>query len=282
MRLSFVPTLLTWLLVSEPSDCFMPNSPFSTHLVFKTHLDQAQNTSGNGPSKKKKQTQQKKRRFAQEVEPVIEFAPPPKQVAQQQPLFPTKLKGDATKTVSGSKGPNRSKNMGMVQSGKSIEELESIMLKRWGNGDEWKVDFSEWEVADDDGNGAQQSKHARKSISTGRKVRSKPVFNPWEQQEKREEYAVNRKKEEDNAFGNSNISAFQSAKDRQDAVLERAKRNQERLQSKKNQISDLSPTIEFEKDFYDEDDEGYESDAFYNGEDEDLEDEAEDFYNNII
>lgn len=264
-------TLFSWLLVSEPSNCFTVNSPSSTHPVFETHLNQAKNGNGNDPTEKKGK-QQKKRRFAQEVDPIVDFMPP---AAKQRPLYPTKKK-DTTNDASSSR--TRSKNM--VQSGKSIDELENIMSKRWGTSDdEWKVDFKEWEVADDDGNEAKESKHSRKSVSSGRKVRSKPVLDPWEKEEKRKEYTAEKKKEAEN----TNLSTFQSAKNRQDVVLERAKKNQERLQSKKNENNNANSQVKIDKDFYDEDDEGYESGtSFYNGEDEDLEDDVEDFYNNII
>lgn len=274
----FIGAVTSLLLASEPVDCFTIRLPSSTRPFFGTHLHQAANEDGKGKTKKKRK-QQKKRRFAQEVDPVIEFVPP-----EAKPIFAPPKQQKTTKNVSYSR--TRSKNM--VQSGKSIEELEGIMAKRYGTDDEWKVDFNEWEVVDDDGNKAAETKHARKSVSSGRKVRSKPVLDPWEKEERTREFNAKKKKKDKEAYDNTNLSAFQSAKNRQDLVLERVQRNQERLQSKKkgneeDLKNDINTEIKIDQEFYDEDDEGYEpSMKLYNGEDEDLEDEAEDFYNNII
>lgn len=270
----FTPPVLCLLLSLKPSSSFTINHHVPAKvLISNTHLHSEKNE--NEPAKKKNQ-QQKKRRFAQDVEPIVEFAPP---TFQQQPLYPTK--GNTKKPSEMNVASSKSRSRNMVQSGKSIDELENIMSKRWGlSGDEWKVDFNEWEVADEEGNVTTDSKHLKKSVSSARKVRSKPVLDPWEKEERRRNYAE--KAESENAFEDTNASAFQSAKSRQDAVLDRVKRNQARLQTNKDGER-TSQTTNVETDFYDEDDEGYEPSAsLNNGEDEDLEDEDEDFYNNII
>lgn len=269
----FTSPVLCLLLSLKPSSSFTINHHVPVKaLISNTQLHSAND--GNEPGKKKNQ-QHKKRRFAQDVDPVVEFAPP---TFQQQPLYPAKENTKKPSEMNVASSKSRSKNM--VQNGKSIDELENIMSKRWGlSGDDWKVDFNEWEVADEEGNGTNDSKHAKESVSSARKVRSKPVLDPWEKEERRRNYAE--KAESEKTFDDTNASAFQSAKSRQDAVLERVKRNQARLQTNKDGEK-TSQTTNVETDFYDEDDEGYEPSVSNNDEDEDLEDEDEDFYNNII
>ena len=299
-----LPSVLSWLLAIEQTNGFTisPSTIASPTTTFRTQLGLSNNSNEGTTNKKKKkkgQKQQKKRRFAQDVEPIVQFVAPPVPVpahVQEQPINSVYRKAPTSLKSSGS----RTKNM--VQSDKSIEELEQIMSKRWGtSGDDWKVDFGEWEISDDDGNEAKDSKHSRKSVSSGRKVRSKPVLDPWEKEERKQEYTKKEKKKfkEDSAKINTNASAFQSAQTRQNSVLDRVKKNQERLQSKKNsKIGDVQPKIDADAppvpvpvpvqpkinvDFYDEDDEGYESSSSLNtGEEGEDFDEEEDFYNNII
>ena len=264
MRLSS-SAVFYWLFAIKPSNSFVVNSHYLSNTLIQTQLNLAKGQNGQG---KKRTQRQGKRRFAQDVEPLVDFLPP---APQQQRLHPTEK--IETNIISSSR--SRSKNM--VQSGKSIEDLENIMSKRWGtSGDKWSVDFKEWEVVDDGGNETKDNKHMRTSLSSGRKVRSKPVLDPWEKEERQKKFSEKKKQENRNEISSTNASAFQSARDRQDTVLNRVKRNQERLRSKKKAISE-------KLDFYDEDDEGYEpSLSFYNEDDEELEAEAEDFYNNII
>jgi len=279
-------TSCTFLNPQVSSNPLVGSSSRSTSSITsgsRSQLFSAKSEQENEPVKKKRQQQKKKRRFAQDVEPIVEFTPP---IFQQQPLYPTKE--DKKKNTDSTNISSKSRSKNMVQSGKSIEELESMMAKRWGlSENEWKTDFNEWEVADDDGNGTEDSKHDRTSVTSDRKVRSKPVLDPWEKEERRRKFEEMPQKDKNE---DTNASAFQSAQSHQNAILDKVKRNQARLQTQKDERSATKKDAEsgskpktVEADFYDEDDEGYEPPVSLDSEDnEDSEDEDEDFYNNII
>jgi hypothetical protein len=106
----------------------------------------------------------------------------------------------------------------MWQSNKSIDELEGTMTKRWGTSlEKWTADPREYEFVDQDA-----------SNDTGGVFRAKPVLDPWAEKE-------------DETIKKSHLTTTD------DIVLNRVRRNQERLQK------DREPVVEF----YDEDDEGY-------------------------
>ncbi len=286
----FEASILSWLLFSQPlvlnSTAFSLNkaSPSLSSKPFTTTTIFAADSNTGLPKKKKNKPQQqkKKRRFAQDVQPIVAFEPAvPQRTAER--VRDTNQKENNKKATAKGRNiqPNLNTSKKMLQNTKSIEDLENIMSKRWGtSSDEWTADFTEWEIADDEGNDTEKTRAVRKSLVSGRKVRSKPVLDPWEKEERKIEYEkeqtrkANKKKEQSS---NTNASAFQSAVDRQNSVLNRVKRNQERLQSE-GMMKTNDQKIQL--DFYDEDDEGYE--PLYNGEDDELEADAEDFYNNII
>jgi superfamily II DNA/RNA helicase len=271
-------------------------------------------SNNNNKGGKKKRVQKKKRRFAQEVEPIVSIqAPVPKprfDPEQQQPPQQQQQFNSITGRKNSKKGNNDNP---MLQNGRSINDLENIMSKRWGTKlDKWTADFDEWEVVYDDDNGGNSefTSPENKSIKSGRKVRSKPVLNPWDKEERQKIYErkleqkKNKKKKKDDMGVETNASMFKSAQDRQNVVLDRVRKNQERLRLQSGEKSSGSSdgifgggsgsntdiggkhTNEVELDFYDEDDEGYEgpspSISIYGDEDDELEEEANDFYDNII
>ncbi|GFH54609.1 hypothetical protein CTEN210_11085 [Chaetoceros tenuissimus] len=271
MRLASFTVASFLAMSSTPSFAFTLQNKARNHFVLEM-------AAGNKSPKKKNQ-QKKKRRFAQDLEPETEITLPIfKQQSQMESRPPEPMDSQKNVVSTGRKPSNRN----MMQSSKSIEELEEIMAKRWGtSSDKWEVNFSEWEVADEEGNESKSNKHSRQSIASGKNVRSKPVLDPWEKEEKRrsfEETKKNKKKSDD--YDNTNASAFQDAKDRQDAVLNRVKRNQAKFADK---TKDSSLNGDFTKsEFYDEDDEGYESSISFFDDDDDFDEETEDFYDNII
>jgi superfamily II DNA/RNA helicase len=269
-------------------------------------------TKGKG-KKAIKNKQQKRRRFAQDVEPIVAiqappspYPPPPPQSSssfsstkQHQPY-----RGKINK--SNSSGSAAGKNP-MLQNGKSIDELEDIMSNRWGDRlDKWTADFDQWEVVYDDDDGDDDTNKNkndnsnndnRSSLKSGRKVRSRAVLNPWDKEERERLYQEKKEYKEKKKKGMkeevaTNASLFKSAQDRQHAVLERVRKNQERLRDQSDQKKTTSgeieePSDEIDLDFYDEDDEGYEAPSsrrtkIYDEDDEGLEDEATDFYDNLI
>mmetsp|Transcript_18259 Transcript_18259/g.26884 ORF Transcript_18259/g.26884 Transcript_18259/m.26884 type:complete len:821 (-) Transcript_18259:3348-5810(-) len=293
--MKFAASALVLCALSSNSNAFSVNqTPSLTTLSSggsSTRLQVAQSNEGPPPKKKKGRQQQKKRRFAQDLPetPVVVFQPAPAQTRpkpRQDDEGQSEVGMDSRPRRKSPPALDNSNNM--VQSSKSIDELENIMEKRWGvSHDKWSADFSEWEVADEEGNDTDKTKAMRKSVQSGRKVRSKAVFNPWDRLERKADYDKKEKRKqqrEDDA--NTNASAFQDASSRQNSVLDRVRKNQERLQSKDKKPDDKEKTAnKLEADFYDEDDEGYEpspSISFNNGDDEELESDEEDFYSNII
>jgi len=270
-----------------------------TKLALSNHQDDYQKKQ----VKTSQNSKQKKRRFAQEVEPVVaSIQDVPKRRLKSDPSNNDNSndykKGnmDAGGRLKNKRSNQKNKNP-MLQNTKSIEDLESVMSKRWGTGlDEWTVDFDKWEVADDDddnnNDNSQQGSKTRESIKSGNKVRSRAVLNPWDKEERQKLFDSKKQNKKsrlrDENELKTNASAFQSAKSRNDAVMDRVRRNQERLQDKNGgeKERDSNYDDETELEFYDEDDEGFEfpqvSSDPYNGEDKDLEEEANKFFDNII
>lgn len=295
--------------------------------------------------------QQKKRRFAQDVKPIVSIptpvSKPPPRTKKITNNFDDEYNFDPRPRVNKRNNQNNNnrngpKNNDVLQNTKSIDELESIMSNRWGTGlEKWTADFDQWEVVydDDDGNNNNNSKRngssseqnsnpfyvENKSVKSGRKMNAKPVLNPWEKEEQQNMYndrqmKKKNKKDKFDGMETNASSLFQSAKDRQDAVLDRVRKNQERLRQQKNdrnnnnvdgrgknvmknnddrqsrnnnkkkQMNSIIGSEEFDLEFYDEDDEGYEASSsskssyqiYSDEEEEGLEDEAMDFYDNII
>jgi len=167
----------------------------------------------------------------------------------------------------------------VMQGGKSIEELESIMSKRWGtSGDKWTVDLDEEELVygdddgdDDDNNGSQStsSRSAKNDAKSG-KFRAKPVLDPWQKaeaqaQRERDEEAQQAKDKKDKAVADKGRSSVFGGAGGEDAALDRVRRNQEKLrQEREAKVAANAPKKDRTKgqkqpmEFYDEDDEGYE------------------------
>jgi len=165
----------------------------------------------------------------------------------------------------------------VMQTHKSIEELEQIMSKRWGtSGDKWTADFDEEELVYGDGDNdddaddkdfersdAQMDDNMPAAArSTGKKFKAKPVLDPWQKAAQ-----VERKKKEPKAnIGDTDSSDARSSvfggAGGEDAVLDRVRRNQARMREKR-EANGSATEKKGKKDtkrteFYDEDDEGYE------------------------
>jgi Superfamily II DNA and RNA helicases len=268
--------IVTSVIAVWTCECFIPIQPrvVGRHTVASWQLKlSTKGNNGEGSNHKKQQKKkQKKRRFAQDVDSVMEFTVP----MVQRPLTPTQqktTKGDSKGNfISGNKSNSRSKKM--MQSEKSIEELESIMMKRWGTtNEEWTTDFDEWEIVveeekKNDVESDSNRRLAQESLVSGRKLKSKPVLNPWEKDELLQNSNSSGNKESNvanaSAGDKNNVSLFQSNTNQKDAVvLDRVKKNQERFQSKMVQQSNTkSRSFDPSSDYFDEDDEGYETFTF--------------------
>ena len=280
------------------------SSSVGTFLPSTKHL--SEQSSSNEKGRKKGGKKPAKRRFAQDVKPI--FPQQTSSESQKGPLMdeheilPSVMRGtsDALKKKQNN---NRTfdRNRNMMQSGKSIEELEKIMTSRWGvSAEKWSADLGEYELVYDgeDGNKRTPSplESERTSPISGSRVRSRAVLDPWQKEERKALYEEKQKRKEEKKkrrHRDNNVDAFSVAKGRNNDVLDRVKRNQQKLQLAKEQkggnASAVKETAEEKKssfmeeedevidlpqmtlDFYDEDDEGFEVDQ----------DEGE-FYNNII
>lgn len=213
------------ILIISRTDAFVPlilSSTKSNSVFLELAKEDGENR--NGPRSKKP----KRRRFAQEVDPIVSFVPVPQKAS--------KNSIQSSKSSSNNNGDTRGKSM--LLNSKSIEELESIMTKRWGvSEDKWVADFNEWEIDEEEINNDEAA------ASPARKIKSRAVLNPWDKEE------------------------------RQNAVLNRVKKNQERLQGQRQ-----TKRI----DYYDEDDEGFEPRSSNYADDDDMEIVEDDFYSNII
>ena len=166
----------------------------------------------------------------------------------------------------------------VMQGGKSIEELEAIMSKRWGTSDDkWTVDFDEEELVygdddddDDYGNAASSARSPKGNPAgmSGKKFKAKPVLDPWQKAEaqaerERDEKEQQAKKKDRLAADKGRSSVFGGAGG-EDAVLDRVRRNQEKLrQEREAKVAANAPKKDRKEkqqpmEFYDEDDEGYE------------------------
>ena len=163
----------------------------------------------------------------------------------------------------------------VMQGGKSIEELEAIMSKRWGtSGDKWTVDLDEEELVygdddDDDRSQSASSRPAEHNVKSG-KFRAKPVLDPWQKaeaqaQRERDEEAQQAKIKKDKASADKRKSSLFGGAGGEDAALDRVRRNQEKLrQEREAKVAANAPKKDRTKrqkqpmEFYDEDDEGYE------------------------
>lgn len=243
--------------------------------------------------------QQKKRRFVQHIHPDAT----PSQSQQQQKkrqIVPSnnnngaatsKKLGSLTSSTKTTSGGNKSsstrgnKRIGPpLQTNKSIEDLEAILEKRWGTassaqqsskssrgGDD--ADFvlsfgNDDDVYDDDApvKGAAVLKGGGASASAT--FRSKRVVDPWAEEEGLYDSVGDEKKHSNFEDVNEGMMAKkkQQRYNKQDALLNRVRSNQDRLKTKRGGSSSrgdgnktFDVPVDISRDFYDEDDEGYES-----------------------
>jgi DEAD/DEAH box helicase len=136
----------------------------------------------------------------------------------------------------------------MWKTGKSIEDIEATMAKRWGTEvEKWTANPEDYELEEDSPSIASQSQKF---------YRGKPVADPWEVKERKSKplptYSETDRLPSD--FGEKR-------------VLDKARRNQQDIQSKARvkkpswtNLVDDEVTSVSDRDFYDEDDEGFETD----------------------
>jgi len=267
------------------------NRPKNRRFSQQAHID----TLKNGKNKKAQGNRSGK--SASKASSRDEEVAVPRQ--QQQPRSPQgQERGD-------DKNKNNQKNKDyMWRSGKSIDELESIMMKRWGD------EISQW-TADPDEVEAESSadKGKRQNDKKSPKFNAKPVMDPWDNSEKQRKMRSDGGDDEkdDETRGRGSFGGAQNSidldNDGDDPMLSRVRRNQARLQEKRgrgessdsyeqtNNNNDFEPvagatkdffggdndedestveqSFDFEREFYDEDDEGYEPTSGRYDDDED-------------
>lgn len=239
------------IFVVSCAEAFTPQmfSSIERNSVFLTFAKE-DGENRRGPAAKKT----KRRRFAQEVDPIVSFVPFSEKGAKNSIR--------TSKSSSSSNGDARGKSM--LLNSKSIEELESIMTKRWGiSEDKWVADFNEWEIDEEDNNTEMTA------APSARKIKSRAVLNPWDKEERKKR---REERHTEIAEETKTKSVFRDASERQNAVLSRVKKNQERLQGRRK-------TRRLE--FYDEDDEGFEPGSS-NYADDDMQFIKDDFYSNLL
>jgi superfamily II DNA/RNA helicase len=250
---------------------------------------------------KKGGQQQKKRRFVQHIHPDATPSPPTQQ--KSQPKVQNDNRGATSnlgsltsnvKTTDGSKPTERRGNKRIgppLQTNKSIEDLEAILEKRWGTasaqptkssrggsssssggGDaDFVLSFGNDDDVYDDDKPTSNLKGAallKGGAATTTTFRSKRVVDPWAEEEGLYDSVGDEKKktniEDIHNEGRKESQTKQQRYNKQDAILNRVRANQDRLQTKRggrsgdgNKTFDVP--VDISKDFYDEDDEGYES-----------------------
>ena len=234
---------------------------------------------------KKRGQQQKKRRFVQHIHP--NAAPSPTQQKPRRKVYDddsgaisnlgslTSSNSKSNSNSGSNKGNNRRGNKRIgppLQTNKSIEDLEAILEKRWGTapaqsrggGSGGDTDFvlsfgNDDDVYDDDEpvNGAGVLKGATA-------FRSKRVVDPWAEEEGLYDSDGDEKMKTNIEDIRKDVMPKKERYNKQDSLLNRVRANQNRLKTKRGGSSgDGNKTfdvpIDISRDFYDEDDEGYES-----------------------
>ena len=190
----------------------------------------------------------KKRRFLQQAVP-----PPAKGVTNTS----EKKRSDWANGAQNKPPSNRIKPP--LQTSKSIEELESILEKRWGTASTSSKSNEDDEnfVMEFDQNDSPNAISARPANRGAANLRSRRVVDPWERAERAKmKYAQNENDGDEEEGQNS--PSF----NRDDVMLKRVRSNQLRLNNKKNKKRGESQTYNIpinNKDYYDQDDEGYET-----------------------
>ena len=217
----------------------------------------------DAPQRRRRQ-QTKKRRFVQAAHPV---APPIKQ--RQASQATSSQRGEDEQSAAGGRSSSLDQTRGRprrrsppLRTGKSIEELESILENRWGTAqntyqgsteDDNDADFV---LSFDKGND-----DFRKSELKGAAVFSRPI-DPWAAEDERKQRRTQTNSKEDEATPKKKTK--QQRYDKQDAMLKRVRSNQAKLtrQTKKGRSESASDFINVPikpRDYYDEDDFGFES-----------------------
>eukprot|EP00559_Dactyliosolen_fragilissimus_P008681 CAMPEP_0184873364 /NCGR_PEP_ID=MMETSP0580-20130426/41803_1 /TAXON_ID=1118495 /ORGANISM="Dactyliosolen fragilissimus" /LENGTH=879 /DNA_ID=CAMNT_0027376265 /DNA_START=589 /DNA_END=3228 /DNA_ORIENTATION=- len=234
----------------------------------------------------------KKKRFVQDIEPILSYERPKKKYTHQR-----KNNNDGEKIKGSNKSRSNTSNSRegvkldhspSLQQGKSksIEELESSMTRRWGANtiEKWTADPEKWEFVyeNDDNNtkdtnvsdakgsgnknnfsGTMQERPFGRNKDGKKKLRSKPVLNPWEKAELAKERArereavkegeVTRKKmrhrDRDSMQNhdtiNANVDGYEGNKflmdtdTEKDVILNRVRKNQQLFGSSGGNISNI-------------------------------------------
>ena len=172
---------------------------------------------------------------------------------------------------------NNSKRIGPpLQTNKSIEDLEAILEKRWGTASPQtrispggEADFVFSFGSDDDVYDDDKGKNKSTTLKGAAVFRSKWVVDPWAEEEGIYDDSVIRNDDNSNKR-NSNEMDYNEESDksskktrynRQEAMLYRVRANQDRLQNKRGGDGNktFNVPVDISRDYYDEDDEGYES-----------------------
>ena len=179
----------------------------------------------------------KKRRFAQEIGS-LPF--PSKSSVIRSTATPLVPQSEPRDEMKGTKSKRNDKNLNeILKNRKSIDELEEIMLKRFGtNPEKWTASTAEYEFVDD-GNIYKEEATTKNTsyrlpstnMEQKRRTRSKPVFDPWQKEDFHRE-----KREENNVKANDNdgkgtLKSFTSIDDSSKNVFDRVRKNQERLRT---------------------------------------------------
>jgi len=211
---------------------------------------------------KKKGSGNKKRRFLQQAHPL---PPQPTTNAQQTSDNLSNLNGSRNIQTSNNNNVKEGKRRRgpPLQTSKSIEELEAILEKRWGtagstssqksNGDaDFVMSFGE----DDEYDDSTKDKGAS-NLKGAAVFRANRVMDPWAEEDG---LFDNNKPNKSNEERQPSTKKVKQKFDKQEAMLNRVRSNQDRLQSKRPQQRKKDVVVPIaSKDYYDEDDEGYES-----------------------
>mmetsp|Transcript_14015 Transcript_14015/g.23012 ORF Transcript_14015/g.23012 Transcript_14015/m.23012 type:complete len:861 (+) Transcript_14015:44-2626(+) len=275
--------------------------PFSSS--HKTTLSFPRDTSPlfMAAAQNKKGGQQKKRRFAQHIHPDASPVQPQFQSDSNSGGTSNNLgsltASSSTKNTGGGGNNNRStsqqrrggnnnnsnKRIGPpLQTSKSIEDLEAILEKRWGTasssaqtskssrggGDaDFVLSFgNDDDVYDDDDTPVKGAAVLKGGAAGATSFRSKRVVDPWAEEEGLYDSDGDEKKKTniEDIHNEGTPKRQQQRYNKQDALLNRVRSNQDRLKTKRGGSSgDGNKTfdvpVDISRDFYDEDDEGYES-----------------------
>ena len=229
----------------------------------------------------------KKRRFLQEAHPIPTSTSPERQPSTANNLG--NLTGNRNNNNSqqqqqqqqsavesnNNKGNSNKRRGPPLQTSKSIDELEAILENRWGTAQTTpkgtKTSNEEADFVMDFGNSDDEyddETHDKSELRGAAVFRSNRVLDPWAKEEGLYDAPSDSSdKNADEDSSSTGKSKKQGGYNRQEAMLNRVRSNQERLQSKRSTTPNNKKNDSFEvpivpiasKDYYDEDDEGYET-----------------------